>query len=447
MFSIVVAIDQNNSIGKDGKIPWHCPEDLKHFKQLTTDGIVIMGRKTYQSIGHALPNRLNIVISKSVHNAADNSTMFFDDPWAAVKYCAILKTDKLFVIGGEAIYDWFLQNKLVHTLHITQINQRIADCDRRFKYPVTRVRLVEKRKLSDTADYFIISIINEEEQQCIDLIKTIMTYGQERQNRTGVAAKSLFGRQLRFNLRDNTFPLMTTRKMFFRGIFAELMLFIRGQTDNQILEDQKITVWRPNTTREFLDSKGLQHLPVGDIGSSYGFLFRYFGAQYKTCKDSYKGQGYDQLADVIKTIKTDPHSRRLIISLWDPNSLHNCPLPPCLYNYQFYVGNDNTLSCMMTQRSSDFVVAGGWNIGTGALLTYLIAKVCALRPAELIWNIGDIHIYSNLYDAAKQQMTLEGRPYPKLFIRQRDNIEDFEFEDLNLIGYNPHPSIAVVMNP
>jgi thymidylate synthase len=102
---------------------------------------------------------------------------------------------------------------------------------------------------------------------------------------------------------------------------------------------------------------------------------------------------------------------------------------------------------MMTQRSSDFVVAGGWNIGTGALLTYLIAKVCALRPAELIWNIGDIHIYSNLYDAAKQQMTLEGRPYPKLFIRQRDNIEDFEFEDLNLIGYNPHPSIAVVMNP
>jgi thymidylate synthase len=233
--------------------------------------------------------------------------------------------------------------------------------------------------------------------------------------------------------------------MFLRGIFAELMLFIRGQTNNQILEDQRISVWRGNTTRDFLDARGLQHMPVGDMGASYGFLFRHFGAKYDTCLTDYTGQGVDQLGNLIQTIKASPNDRRLIISLWSPPDLDKCPLPPCLYNYQFYIHGKN-LSCMMTQRSSDFAVAGGWNIATGALLTYLIAAVCKLEPYELIWNLGDVHIYNNLTEQTKQQLVRCPRVFPKLYINKKENIEDFEFSDLELLCYDPHESIEMILN-
>jgi thymidylate synthase len=276
-------------------------------------------------------------------------------------------------------------------------------------------------------------------------MKEILQSGNPKMDRTKVGTKSLFGKQLKFSLRNNTFPLMTTRKMFLRGIFAELMLFIRGQTNNQILEDQKISIWRGNTSREFLDLRGLHHMPVGDMGASYGFLFRHFGAKYTTCLENYEGKGIDQLKNVIDTIKTNPNDRRMIISLWDPTNLDNCPLPPCLYNYQFYVHNGE-LYCMMTQRSSDFAVAGGWNIATGALLTYLIANVCDLKPAELIWNLGDVHIYNNLSTQVERQITRVPSPFPKIIINKKENIEDFEFSDLELLCYDPQDPIEMTMN-
>jgi thymidylate synthase len=220
---------------------------------------------------------------------------------------------------------------------------------------------------------------------------------------------------------------------------------LRGQTDSTILEEKKINIWKKNTSREFLDKCGLKHLPVGDMGPSYGFLFRHFGAKYINCKSDYKDQGYDQLANVIKLLKTDPNSRRMIISLWDPNALDHCPLPPCLYNYQFYAHN-NTLSCMMTQRSSDFVVAGGWNIATGSLLTILIANIVGMEPHELIWNIGDLHIYNNLIEEANINTARPTTVFPKLYVKKRDNIEDFEFSDLELLNYKPESAIKTIMN-
>ena len=452
MFSIVVAIATDGGIGLNGKIPWKCPEDLANFKKITTNGVVIMGRKTYESIGRALPDRINIVVTKSKEYEGNKQVIVMHDLWDVVKYCAVTYSDKpIFVIGGAEIYEWFWKNQLINTIHITHTFE-IAKCDTHFKWPRKNTQLVSCEKIAINSQppglyikYEVHHVKNSEEQQVLELMRAILKYGNEKIDRTLVGTKSLFGKQLRFSLRNNTFPLLTTRKMFLRGIFAELMLFIRGQTDNQILEDQKISIWRGNTTREFLDARGLNHLPVGDMGASYGFLFRHFGAQYKTCKDSYSNCGIDQLKNVIDTIKTNPNDRRMIISLWDPTNLNNCPLPPCLYNYQFYVHNGE-LSCMMTQRSSDFMVAGGWNIATGSLLTYLIATVCDLIPAELIWNIGDIHIYNNLIPQTKEQINRTPNQFPKIFVNKKENIEDFEFSDVTILCYNSAASIPLIMN-
>jgi thymidylate synthase len=232
--------------------------------------------------------------------------------------------------------------------------------------------------------------------------------------------------------------------MFLRGIFEELMLYIRGQTNSKILEDKGITVWKGNTSRNFLDSCGLT-LPEGDMGASYGFLFRHFGAEYKTCLDDYTNKGFDQLYYAIDKLKNNPSDRRIIISLWDPNNLNKCPLPPCLYNYQFYVA-DNKLYCMMTQRSSDYAVAGGWNIATGSLLTYLIASVCGLEPYKLLWNIGDTHIYNNLVDQIKEQVNRRPYLFPKIIINKKQKIEDYEYSDIKLLCYNYHEPIQMNMN-
>jgi thymidylate synthase len=271
------------------------------------------------------------------------------------------------------------------------------------------------------------------------------TAEQPRCNRTGCPTYSLFGRQFRFALDNNKFPLMTTRKMFLRGIFEELMLYLRGQTDSKILEKKGIHVWRGNTTRQFLDKNGLT-LPEGDMGHSYGFSFRHFGAEYKTCHDNYDGQGFDQLYYVINEINKNPTSRRLIISLWEPNHMHKAALPPCLYNYQFYVSNGQ-LSCMMTQRSSDFALAGGWNIATGALLTYFIAHYTNTKPFELIWNIGDLHIYHNNLSAVAQQITRNPNIYPKLYLTNMpEKIDNITYDNLQLINYCPQGHISMNMN-
>ena len=447
MFSIVVAIDTGNGIGLNGTIPWKCSEDLANFKKITTGGIVIMGRKTYDSIGKPLPNRINVVVTKNIAFSQDG-VIVMHNLWDVVRYCYHNDNKKWFVIGGSEIYEWFLDNRLVSTIHITH-TFNITKCDTFFKWPRKHTQLVSCTSIpiknGVNIKYEVHMVKNPEEQQVLELMRSILKSGNDKIDRTTVGTKSLFGAQLRFDLRNNTFPLLTTRKMFLRGIFAELMLFIRGQTDNQILEDQKISIWRGNTSREFLDSRELRHLPVGDMGASYGFLFRHFGAQYKTCKDDYSNQGVDQLKNVINTIRTNPNDRRMIISLWDPTNLDNCPLPPCLYNYQFYVHNGG-LSCMMTQRSSDFMVAGGWNIATGALLTYLIATVCNLHPAELIWNIGDVHLYNNLLEQVKEQIARQPTLFPKLFINKKENIEDFEFKDLEMLCYKPAEPIALTMN-
>jgi dihydrofolate reductase/thymidylate synthase len=469
MFTAIVAYDSNLGIGKNGTIPWKLPEDMRQFKQRTLGNVVIMGRKTYESIGKPLPNRVNLIISRTLEKVDDNkqddtkdtnNCKIFKTPLDCVRYCTnnkAFKDKKLFVIGGADIYKWFYENEFIKDAYITEVSGNY-NCDVHFldskKYPnqsclVSKYNCEYHDKTGETSGTLMYyTYTNLEEQNQLNLMNNIIKTGVSSGDRTGTGIIKSFGYQLRFSLLNNRFPLMTSRSMFFRGIFEELMFYLRGQTDNSILEAKGIKVWTPNTTREFLDSRNLHHLPTGDMGHSYGFSFRHFGGKYIDCKTNYDGVGYDQLAELIKEIKTNPTSRRLIISLWEPNHMHKAALPPCLYNYQFDV-SEGKLNCMMTQRSSDQAVAGGWNVATGALLTILIAHVCKLLPGELIWNIGNAHIYENLVEPTMEQLSRVPYLYPKLYLRGAANISDiceFQFANMELVGYQSHPVIKFVMS-
>lgn len=250
---------------------------------------------------------------------------------------------------------------------------------------------------------------------------------------------------MRFSLRDNVFPLLTTKRVFFRGIAEELLWFIRGCTDAKELQAKNVHIWDGNSTREFLDKAGFTDREEGDLGPVYGFQWRHFGAEYRTCHDDYTGQGVDQLQEVISTLKTRPYDRRIIMSAWNVVDIPKMALPPCHCLVQFYVANGE-LSCQLYQRSADVGLGVPFNIASYALLTHMIAHVTGLKPGEFIHTTGDTHVYRNHVEPLKEQLTREPRPFPKLEIKRKvESIDDFKFEDFDVKDYNPHPSIKMEM--
>ncbi len=285
--------------------------------------------------------------------------------------------------------------------------------------------------------------MNQEEQNYLNLINNILTNGNERSDRTGVGTKSIFGTQLRFSLENDTLPLLTTKKVFFRGIVEELLFFLRGDTDTKKLEAKGINIWKGNTSREFLDKKGLLDLSEGDMGKGYGWQWRNFGG------DNFNYvKGVDQIANVIKSLKEDPYSRRHIVSAWNPQQLNQMALPPCHAFFQFYVHNDE-LSCQWTQRSVDCGAGLPFNIASYGLLTHIIAKTVGLKAKEVIFSGGDTHCYLNHIDALKEQMKRVPNIFPTITINKKlTNIQDIEnlrFEDFELKNYNPYSAIKMEM--
>lgn len=284
-----------------------------------------------------------------------------------------------------------------------------------------------------------------EEHQYLDLVREILEDGVPKNDRTGVGTKSVFGRTMRFSLRDGTMPLLTTKRTFWRGVAVELLWFLSGNTSVQTLQQQGVAIWDGNSTREYLDSIGLKEREVGDLGPVYGFQWRHFGAEYKTMHDDYAGQGVDQIAELVKGLKENPDSRRHLLSAWNPCALKEMALPPCHVMCQFYVANGE-LSCQMVQRSADMGLGVPFNIASYALLTHMLAHVCGLKPGEFIHVIGDCHIYATHEAALQEQLAREPRPFPKLVIKTpRANLEAFQFEDFELVGYDPHKAIKMDM--
>jgi len=284
-----------------------------------------------------------------------------------------------------------------------------------------------------------------EELQYLNLIQKILDTGAKKGDRTGTGTIGVFGAQMRYSLRDGVFPLLTTKKTFYRGIAEELFWFIRGSTNAKELQEKKVRIWDGNSSREYLDSLGLQHREEGDLGPVYGFQWRHFGADYVDMHADYSGKGIDQLANVINTIKNKPEDRRIIMCAWNPADLSLMALPPCHCLVQFYVANGE-LSCQLYQRSADMGLGVPFNIASYALLTVMIAHVTGLVPGEFIHTLGDAHVYSNHVEALKEQLQRTPRPFPTIKVNRKvDNIEDFTFEDFEVTGYDPHPQIAMKM--
>nr|UTK45502.1 thymidylate synthase [Equid gammaherpesvirus 5]UTK45581.1 thymidylate synthase [Equid gammaherpesvirus 5]UTK45660.1 thymidylate synthase [Equid gammaherpesvirus 5]UTK45739.1 thymidylate synthase [Equid gammaherpesvirus 5] len=287
-------------------------------------------------------------------------------------------------------------------------------------------------------------MVSHNEHQYLNTVREILENGTRREDRTGTGTLSVFGDQARYSLRDQ-FPLLTTKRVFWRGVLEELLWFIRGSTDSKELSAKGVGIWDAHGSPEFLKRVGFSHRKPGDLGPVYGFQWRHFGARYVDCGTNYGGQGVDQLRWVIEEIKRNPESRRLVVSAWNPADLPAMALPPCHLLCQFYVA-DGELSCQLYQRSGDMGLGVPFNIASYSLLTYMVAHVTGLKPGDFVHTLGDAHVYLNHVEPLKTQLARKPRPFPKLKILRRvEDIDDFRAEDFALEGYHPHPSIPMAL--
>jgi thymidylate synthase len=276
-------------------------------------------------------------------------------------------------------------------------------------------------------------------KQYHDILRSILENGVEHQDRTGVGTISHFGFQTRFDLREG-FPIVTTKKVPFRWVAEELFWFLSGDTDEANLRARGIDIWK-----EWADAEHTSRFDrePGDLGPIYGYLWRSFGGHYP------KRDGVDQIARLINEIETNPNSRRLIVSGWDPRECDNVDLPPCHTLFQFKIDNGRVLHCQLYQRSADAFLGVPFNISSYALLTHLIAHVSGLEASEFIYTLGDYHIYKNHVDQVNELLSREPKPLPRLEIQDENNrlrglegLLNFEYEHLSLVGYESHAKIA-----
>jgi thymidylate synthase len=257
-------------------------------------------------------------------------------------------------------------------------------------------------------------------KQYLDLMRQVRDHGHRKDDRTGTGTLSIFGHQMRFDLADG-FPLVTTKKLHLRSIIYEVLWFIRGDTNVGYLRDNKVTIWD-----EWADANG-------DLGPVYGAQWRSWPAR--------DGSAIDQLADVISRIRSNPDSRRLIVTAWNPADVDRMALPPCHCLFQFYVA-DGRLSCQLYQRSADIFLGVPFNIASYALLTHMVAQVTGLKPGTFVHTLGDAHLYLNHLDQADEQLKREPRALPFMAINPDiRSLFDFAYEDFTLVGYDPHPAI------
>jgi thymidylate synthase len=288
---------------------------------------------------------------------------------------------------------------------------------------------------------------NNEEYQYLNLIKNILENGTCEEGRNG-KTQSIFGASMRFSLKDGKIPILTTKKTAWKTCLKELLWFIRGKTNNQLLTEQGVHIWDGNSSREFLDSRGLQHYEVDELGPIYGHQWRHFNAKWQGDCYDYTGEGVDQLQQIIDALK-DPKqrtSRRLILSAWNPCQLDEMGLPPCHILCQFNVHNGDQLSCALYQRSSDFALGIPFNIASYSLLTHLLAKHSGLKACEFVHFMGNCHIYEDHIEPIKEQLTRQPYQFPTVSIKQiRENINDYQVDDFEIHNYQSHQAIKMKM--
>ncbi|BCL75322.1 hypothetical protein JHS3_10580 [Jeongeupia sp. HS-3] len=257
-------------------------------------------------------------------------------------------------------------------------------------------------------------------RQYLDLLQDVLDHGAKKEDRTGTGTLSVFGRQMRFDLSQG-FPLVTTKKAHLKSIVYELLWFLRGETNNNWLKERGVSIWNEWARED------------GELGPIYGYQWR----SWPTAD----GRHIDQIAEVVKTLKTNPDSRRIIVSAWNVGEIENMALPPCHAFFQFYVA-DGKLSCQLYQRSADLFLGVPFNIASYSLLVMMVAQACGLKPGDFVWTGGDCHIYSNHLEQVKTQLAREPLPLPTMKLNPaRQDLFAFEFDDFTLENYQSHPAI------
>ena len=510
LYNIIVCCDKKYGIGKTNAIPWTNSYlgklDIKYFYKTTTQdnsinnisGIVIMGSKTWFSIpknNRPLKKRINIIISKKIKSILNlENTYVFSSIEESHKWIINQKEYKSitkWIIGGAQIYKEYLKRNWIKKIILTKLD-KCYYCDVKFpEQMLSNFTVFSSISYSEKLLPMPYSIIkykydNKEENNFLKLLKNIMEHGYERPDRTNTGTISLFGNILKYTMHTHnisingnveesfTLPMLTTKHVWFRGIFEELMWFLNGQTDSKILENKGINIWKKNSSRKALDNLGLNY-QEGENGPIYGKQWRNWN-------------GIDQIKNIIKGLKKDPFSRRHILNSWNVSELDKMSVPPCHVIYQFYVNrgkdisdnlfqkdisdnlfqkdiSDNLyLSCMMFQRSGDMFLGVPFNLTSVSLLTLLIATQVNMKPYQIIHTIGDAHIYGSksdiLYQAESnmdnkyivhenshikqvyEQLLRNPYPFPRIRIINKINkIEDYKIEDLKLINYTSHKKI------
>eukprot|EP00375_Theileria_parva_P001467 XP_764139.1 dihydrofolate reductase-thymidylate synthase [Theileria parva strain Muguga] len=459
--------------------------------------VIIIGRKTYDSLPEGtfpLKNRINVVISRNLTEVPGG--LVFPSMPAAIRHVTEhLNYYKIFImgifhlnikhLGGSYVYRDALDARIVDKMYVTRVNKNykcevffpkipddfvITGISKTFSSEDTtydfvtyeRKDLIVDDRVKKTFEEMLLTgekfatkdqlvkacpslkVRYSQELQYLEILADILNTGYHKKNRTGVDCIAKFGYQMRFDLSES-FPLLTTKKVFLRGIIEELIWFIKGSTNGNELLKKNVRIWELNGARSFLDNLGFFDREEHDLGPVYGFQWRHFGAKYVDMHTDYSNQGIDQLSLVIDRIKNNPDNRRLIVCSWNVADLSKMALPPCHLLFQFFVA-DGTLSCMMHQRSCDMGLGVPFNIASYSLLTYMIAQICGLKPGEFVHNLGDAHIYNNHIDAIKEQISRVPYPFPTLRLNKDiTRIEDFTIDDIKVENYRSHPVIKMEM--
>lgn len=471
-FCVIVACEKNGGIGKQGTIPWKSSTDMTYFQNITkgnetVKNVLVMGHRTFESIGSKslCKDRLTVVLSHDKDEKQDD-IVFYSGSLNPIDLKDFLQRSfhgvcigTVFYCGGQTIYEQALvYSALFDSFLVTHLDLSVSDCDRYFD-----LDLLHKKCSLCKSSYFegsnepsgafmhyvpraMKNGVNAEEICYLKLCKKILLEGEKRDDRTGVGTYSLFGQRLEFSLRNGVLPCLTSKKLATKAVIKELLWFISGSTNSKILEDSGVKIWTGNTSREFLDKRGLTDLKEGDIGAGYGFQWRHFGADYNGMEECYDGKGIDQISEIVHLIKNDPFSRRIILTAWNPAALSRMALPPCHMMAQFYVTCDGHLECQMYQRSCDIFLGVPFNIMSYALLTHMLAHVCGLKASKLVMCFGDTHIYQNHIDQVLLQLKNTPKKFPTLSMSDEvKSIFDFKLEHIQLNDYESYEAIRAPM--
>jgi len=470
MLNVILAVDLNGGIGKDGSLPWNIKEELNLFKEKTLNSILIVGRKTFEKLPYLKDRQIFCVVRNfKTLNSHQNSCILFQTVEGAVSESKKIGK-QIFIIGGSEIYDYVFTNfKNEIKVHISIINNKYS-CDRYFNLNHLKDLYIVKECTYTEFTHYEMEYQKYGEYQYINIIKDILKNGDERTGRNGYVISD-FTKHLKFDLR-NGFPLLTTKKMFLKGIIEELLFFIRGDTDTTILENKGINIWKANTNRKFLDSNGFNNRKEGEMGSMYGSIWRNFNGltdeseknilknskrvdmkfkSYNIDNVSYDEDniksidfGIDQLNYVINEIKTNPTSRRILLTTYNPGQVRQGVLYPChSIIIQFYV-QGIFLDMFCYNRSSDIFLGLPFNIASSSLFLMIIAKLTNLTPRYFNLTLGDAHIYEPHIKCLKEQITKRPYVFPTIILPEITTLKDVEkltYEDFKINNYLHHSQI------